>query len=86
MVTHRLLVGTSVAVYGTVETSSRSGPPKSTYCLDDGPIITFNVTPSDNVQHVMYFNATSLSETEHTLVVTSAADSATFWVDYISYV
>ena len=82
---YRPLAGTSVAVYGTVETTSRSGlPPESTYCLDDGPVMTFKVTPSDNVHRVLY--ATSLAETEHTLVVTGVADSATFWVDYISYV
>lgn len=86
VIAYPLLVGTSVAVYGVVETISRSEPSKSTYCLDDGPLLTFKGTPSDNVQRVLYFNATSLAKTEHTLVITGATDSATFWVDYISYV
>jgi hypothetical protein len=82
-----LIVGTSVAVYGTVGPTDPTGRrPKSNYTLDDGPPVTYTAPETNNViHHVLYYQSPTLSDGEHSLVVMGAQDSTFFWIDYILY-
>lgn len=77
-------VGTSVAVYGTINPSGSR--PKSTYVIDNGSAYTYTAPDADDfVYSVLFYQSPTLSDGQHTLVVTDTHNFSAFLVDYILY-
>lgn len=77
--------GTSVAVFGTIDTTE--GNSTSTYVLDGSTvpsIFTPNLT-STVLYEQLFYQSPILPDGQHTLVVTFAGSAAPFWLDYFSY-
>ncbi|KNZ77308.1 hypothetical protein J132_05736 [Termitomyces sp. J132] len=74
--------GSLVAVFGTIST-----PAVSTYAIDGSVVFTLTADHhTDNVQYKQQFFASDqLSNSYHTLVVTSTFAGASLWIDYFKY-
>jgi hypothetical protein len=81
-----LYIGTSIAVVGTVQPTDPTGPPKSNYTLDSSPTVTFTAPNTTKaIFQVVYYESPALENGEHTLIITDARASSSFWIDYILY-
>ena len=77
----RLSPGTSVAVYGTIGPDS----PRSSYLLDAPPASVYTAgTLQATAFQQLFFQSPTLSDGEHTLLVTNLGSGA-LWIDYFRY-
>ena len=78
------LAGSSIAVYGLISDSAVSDvAPASSYTIDGGTTYTYTATQTSSVQsQVLFFKSDSLSNGQHTLVITNLAEGDFFWLDY----
>lgn len=85
------VLGTSVAVYGTVPsyTDSPFGQPTIQFTLDnDPPVSVTGTTQTYNQPHHEYYASGSISDGLHNLVITYKNHPkypANFWLDYITF-
>ncbi len=80
------MLGTSVAVIGTVDPTDSAGPPRSNYTLDGSLPVTFTApNTTKTIYQVVYYESQTLNDGEHTLVITDTRASSSFCIDYILY-
>lgn len=81
LVLSRLPIGTSVAVYGTIQTDT----PISAYTLDGSTPSVFAASKfKTTVYRQLFFHSPTLTDVEHTLLITNMG-SGQLWIDYILY-
>jgi len=86
-------IGTSISVYGTIDTPILRGSPNATFRVDDLPVAYFNSTGSVLVfldmmnSHVLLYELSGLYKTTHTLTIETLAASnpaARFYIDFFT--
>lgn len=79
-----IYIGTSVAVYGTINPSGSR--PRSTYVIDGGSAFTYTAPDtSDFAYSVLFYQSPTLSDDQHTLVITDTHSFSAFLIDYMLY-
>lgn len=86
-----MIIGTSVALYGTVPSNVDSpfGQPAMLFTLDNVPAGSVTVTSQafNQLRHEYYVSG-SINDGQHKLVITytdSPGQPANFWLDYIMF-
>ncbi|KAG6872156.1 hypothetical protein C0995_012474 [Termitomyces sp. Mi166 len=75
------MLGTFVAVYGTIST-----PAVSTYAIDGTVVHTLAASNMNNSrQYMQLFFSSQLPNGRHTLVINSTFPQANLWLDYLEY-
>lgn len=85
-------LGTSVAVYGALPPRNKLNVtlpfPQSSYVLDDDPSTYFVFSPmlvQDAQRQALFFMNSTLTPSDHTLVITSLCPNAQFYLDFIEF-
>lgn len=79
------MAGNSVMVYGSISPLSNDAAPVTSYNLD-GITTMYSAQVTNLTQYqVQFYHNPSLSNGNHTLVITNQVETAHFWLDYILY-